>query len=138
GVALLWVLTAGGAGAGQQPGGGPGAAGQRLPEEAQADREEGKKNQPYKPEGEKGKEEGKEKKEEWYSVFGQATVVPQGNWKFRSPYVGPNSLLPLLSYRTTATATLYLDTRLWPGAELIFNPEMAGGRGLSNTLGLAG
>jgi high affinity Mn2+ porin len=77
-------------------------------------------------------------KDEWYSIHGQATVVSQGNWKFRSPYVGPNSLLPLLNYRTTNTDTLYLDTRLWQGAELAFNPEVSGGRGLSNTLGMAG
>jgi high affinity Mn2+ porin len=86
-------------------------------------------------EGETGPEE---EKEEWYSVHGQATDVSQGNWKFRSPYVGTNSLLPILSLRTTATTTLFLDTRLWQGAELIFNPETSGGRGLSNTLGLAG
>jgi high affinity Mn2+ porin len=74
----------------------------------------------------------------WYSVHGQATVVSQGNWKFRSPYEGPNSFLPILSYRTTATATLYLDARLWRGGEIVFNPEMAGGTGLSSTDGIAG
>src|SRR5262245_52036987 len=107
GAALFWVLTAVGVGTTQQPVGGPAAAGPRAAaEEAGADKEEGKENPTDKPEGDKGKEEDKGKKEEWYSVFGQATVVPQGNWKFRSPYVGPNSFQPLLSYRTTATATL--------------------------------
>jgi high affinity Mn2+ porin len=77
-------------------------------------------------------------KEEWYSIHGQATVVAQGNWKFTSPYVGPNSFLPLLNYRTTNTDTLYLDARPWQGAEVVFNPEVSGGRGLSNTLGIAG
>jgi high affinity Mn2+ porin len=76
--------------------------------------------------------------DEWYSIHGQATVVSQGNWKFRSPYFGPNSLLSILNYRTTNTDTLYLDSRLWQGAEIVFNPEVSGGRGLSNTLGLAG
>ncbi|HTK78094.1 MAG TPA: hypothetical protein VL371_22700, partial [Gemmataceae bacterium] len=76
--------------------------------------------------------------EAWYSVHGQGTVVSQGNWKFRSPYIGPNSLLPILNYRTTETATLYLDARIWRGAEIVFNPEIAGGTGLSHTLGLAG
>jgi high affinity Mn2+ porin len=80
----------------------------------------------------------KENKDEWWSAHGQATVVSQGNWKFRSPYVGPNSLTPNLNYRTTATATLFLDVRVWDGGEIIFNPEMAGGIGLSQTLGLAG
>ena len=74
----------------------------------------------------------------WFSVHGQATVVSQGNWKFPSPYIGPNSLLPNLNYRTTNTDTLYLDVRPWQGGEIVFNPEVSGGRGLSNTLGLAG
>jgi high affinity Mn2+ porin len=76
--------------------------------------------------------------EEWYSIHGQATVISQGNWKFRSPYFGPNSLLSILNYRTTNTDTLYLDSRLWHGAEIVFNPEVSGGRGLSDTLGVAG
>ena len=76
--------------------------------------------------------------EAWYSIHGQGTVVSQGNWKFRSPYTGPNSLLSILNYWTTETATLYLDARLWRGADIVFNPEIAGGTGLSHTLGLAG
>ena len=74
----------------------------------------------------------------WYSVHAQATVVSQGNWKFFSPYVGTNSLRPNLNYRTTNTDTLYLDVRPWHGGEIVFNPEVSGGTGLSNTLGLAG
>jgi high affinity Mn2+ porin len=92
-----------------------------------------------KEEGDNGKD--KEKEDDppaWWSAHGQATLVSQGNWKFRSPYEGPNSLTPNLNYRTTATATLYLDARIWEGGEVIFNPEMAGGQGLSQTLGLAG
>jgi high affinity Mn2+ porin len=106
---------------------------------------QGKKNPPEeKPEGPTQEstsgpaKEGEKDKEEWYSVHGQGTIVSQGNWKFRSPYIGPNSLLPILNYRTTETATLYLDTRLWRGGEVVFNPEIAGGRGLSNSLGMAG
>ena len=74
----------------------------------------------------------------WYSIHGQATVVSQGNWPFLSPYIGPNSLLPNLNYRSTNTDTLYLDVRPWQGGEIVFNPEVSGGVGLSNTLGLAG
>ncbi len=74
----------------------------------------------------------------WWSAHGQATVVSQGNWKFHSPYEGPVSLRPILNYRTTATATLYLDARPWEGGEVIFNPEVSGGRGLSDTMGLGG
>ena len=74
----------------------------------------------------------------WYSVHGQATVVSQGNWPFRSPYFGPNSLLPNLNYRTTETTTLFLAGRVLPHSEIIFNPEVAGGAGLSGTTGMAG
>jgi high affinity Mn2+ porin len=85
-----------------------------------------------------GEKPAAETKPEWWSIHGQGTVVSQGNWKFTSPYVGPNSLLPILNYRTTETATLFLDARPWQGGEILFNPEIAGGTGLSNTLGLAG
>jgi high affinity Mn2+ porin len=39
---------------------------------------------------------------------------------------------------TTETATLFLDTRLWHGADLVFNPEISGGHGFSGTSGLGG
>jgi high affinity Mn2+ porin len=97
---------------------------------------EAKKDIPEKTEPKADEKE--QPKEEWYSIHAQATVIGQGNWPFPSPYLGPNSLIPDLNYRTTATSTLYLDTRLWRGAELIFNPEMSGGTGLSHTLGIAG
>src|SRR5206468_2921243 len=73
-----------------------------------------------------------------YSVHGQATVLSQGNWPFRSPYFGSNSLLPNLNYRTTETTTLFLAGRVIPNGEIIFNPEVAGGGGLSGTTGMAG
>ena len=91
--------------------------------------------------GDEGKEDkdkngDKEKKDEkagdlwpdWLSAHSQGTVVSQGNWKFHSPYEGANSLLPILNYRTTETATIYLDGKLWEGADLVFNPEVSGGR----------
>jgi high affinity Mn2+ porin len=114
---------------------------QPLPD--QPPQQEGEKNPPEEkavgPEAASMEAAAKEgPKEEWYSIHGQGTAVGQGNWKFRSPYEGTNSLLPLLNYRLTNTATLYLDTRLWQGAEFVFNPEISGGRGLSETLGLAG
>lgn len=90
-------------------------------------------------EKDEGNEENKRKpREPWYSIHGQGTIVGQGNWKFDSPYIGPNSLLPILNYRTTETATLFLDVKPWEGAEIVFDPEVAGGRGLSQTLGVAG
>jgi high affinity Mn2+ porin len=90
--------------------------------------------------GDDKEKDDKKKAEEpkWYSAHAQGTVVSQGNWKFHSPYEGPNSLLPILNYRTTHTGTLFLAARVWDGAELVFNPEISGGRGLSETLGMAG
>ncbi|MFO0804227.1 MAG: carbohydrate porin [Gemmataceae bacterium] len=75
---------------------------------------------------------------DWYSIHGQATVVSQGNWPFRSPYFGPNSLLPNLNYRNTETTTLFLAGRVCRDSEIIFNPEVAGGQGISGSTGMAG
>lgn len=94
---------------------------------------------------EKKNEEGAREKVElapakapWYSVHGQGTIVSQGNWPFPSPYEGPNSFLSKTSLRTTETATLFVAARLWRGTEIIFDPEIAGGRGLSDVFGLGG
>jgi hypothetical protein len=76
---------------------------------------------------EKSEKEGKEKKESapWYSVHEQGTVVTQVHPPFRSPYVRPNSLLPREPAATTETATLFAVARLWPGGEVVFNPEIS-------------
>src|SRR5258708_7232202 len=85
----------------------------------------------------KEKDEDKDK-QTWYSVHGQGTVISQGNWKFRSPYEGPNSFRSILNYRTSETATLFLAARIWEGGAIVFNPEVSGGRGLSDVFGLGG
>jgi high affinity Mn2+ porin len=79
----------------------------------------------------------------WYSAHAQATVVTQIHQHFfPSPYVGANSLLPSEPAATSITSTLFLATRLWQcgnsTGDLIFDPEIAGGRGFSSVLGLAG
>jgi high affinity Mn2+ porin len=84
------------------------------------------------------KEKDKEPELTWFSAHGQATVVTQAHSNFNPPYTGTNSLLPNEKMATSITATLFLDARLWEGGELIFNPEVAGGSGFSNTLGIAG
>jgi high affinity Mn2+ porin len=75
---------------------------------------------------------------ERFSVHFQTTVATQFHPKFNAKYSGPNSLRPEAESATATLSTLYLDARLWPGAELLINPEMSGGRGLSGTLGVAG
>jgi hypothetical protein len=77
-----------------------------------------------------------------YFVAGQANIIFQSHGPFHSPYEGTNSLLGRGEYKTSLIGTLYM------GAELVRNParhleaiydeESAGGRGISEALGLAG
>ena len=77
-----------------------------------------------------------------YFVAGQANIIFQAHGPFHTPYEGTNSLLGRGEYKTSLVGTLYM------GAELVRNParhleaiydeESAGGRGISEALGLAG
>jgi high affinity Mn2+ porin len=148
GAALLGLLLGAAVCAGQAPAPAESPSASDVSQTEPAKEPQGKKNpEGSKPEGAAPPPEAAaaappaapaEEQPKWYSVFGQGTVVSQGNWKFRSPYEGQNSLLPILNYRTTETATLFLDTRLWRGADFVFDPEVSGGEGLSGTTGLAG
>jgi len=77
-------------------------------------------------------------KNEKFSYHFQATFVGQHQLDFHAPYSGENSLLTHERLRLSTTATLFLGTRLWKGAEIYFNPELSGGRGLTGASGLAG
>ena len=72
-----------------------------------------------------------------FAIHGQATYLQQYDPTFRSPYLGPNSLIPNQA-RETWDATAFLGLRLWDGAEFWVNPEIDQGFGLSGTLGAAG
>lgn len=72
------------------------------------------------------------------NFHGQTTFTLQGYPAFRSPYGGTNSLPGGGEGRETWDTTLYAGIRLWPGAELWFNPEIDQGFGIGDTLGLAG
>lgn len=74
---------------------------------------------------------------ERFSAHVQGTEVVQYKPAFRAPYSGPNSLTPEEETRTSITTTLFLGLRPWHGAGLYFNPELAGGSGLSGALGVA-
>jgi high affinity Mn2+ porin len=65
------------------------------------------------------------------------TEATQWHPSFHAPYSGPNSLSGGAESATAFVSTLYLDARLWPGAELLLNPELSGGRGMSGTHGVA-
>jgi high affinity Mn2+ porin len=75
--------------------------------------------------------------EERLSLHYQATVATQGHPAFHALYTGQNSLQPGSESATSVVMDLFAGARLWRGAEAYFQPELAGGRGLSRTLGVA-
>jgi high affinity Mn2+ porin len=74
---------------------------------------------------------------DWFSLHYQFTGATQYHPSFSAKYSGKNSLRPEAESATAFVTTLYADLRTWHGGELLFNPEMSGGRGLSSTLGVA-
>lgn len=76
-------------------------------------------------------------KDEWWSLHFTSTVIFQYHPDFSAPYSGQNSMQPYAELATAFVSSVGLDVRLWRGAELVFNPEVSGGVGLSRTLGVA-
>ena len=76
-------------------------------------------------------------KNDRFSIHAQTTVINQFKPVFSAKYTGPNSLLTTQEDRTSITSTLFLGARLWKGASIFFDPELAGGYGLSQTEGIA-
>jgi high affinity Mn2+ porin len=72
-----------------------------------------------------------------FALHLQSTYVEQETMGFRAPYHGPNSLTPN-SGRETVDLTVFAGARLWSDAELWINEEIDQGRGLDDTLGVAG
>jgi high affinity Mn2+ porin len=66
----------------------------------------------------------------------QATYIYQYKPAFHAPYSGTNSLQPGEDKENSITSTLFFGVRLWKGAEIYINPEVAGGSGLSGAYGL--
>jgi high affinity Mn2+ porin len=73
-----------------------------------------------------------------WEIHGQTTYLPQGYPGFRALYTGANSLTPAPQTQATWSSSLFLNTRLWDGAELYYNPELLQGFGLNDTVGVAG
>ena len=77
-----------------------------------------------------------------YLLSGQANIVFQAHAPFHSPYEASNSLVSRGEYKTSLVGTVYAgyqlrrDPRLT--TEVLANLESAGGRGISQALGLAG
>lgn len=73
-----------------------------------------------------------------YSLHAQATLIPQYHFGFHAPYQGDNSLQVKEPILASISATAYLNVHFARHSYLVFNPEAAGGKGLSKTLGIAG
>ena len=77
----------------------------------------------------------------WW-ISGQANITYQGRLPFHSTYEGPNSFRNSAEYKTSLVGTLFTAIRpthsVRYNTDLILDFESAGGRGLSQALGLAG
>ena len=78
----------------------------------------------------------------WWWVSGQANIILQGHPGFHSLYEGENSFRNAGEYKTSLLGTLFLGVQahrnLRYNTDLLVSLEDAGGRGLSQALGLAG
>jgi len=77
-----------------------------------------------------------------YWISGQVNIIYQGRLPFHSAYQGANSFRNSAEYKTSLLGTLYTAWRpthsVRYNTDLILDLESAGGRGLSQALGLAG
>ncbi len=73
----------------------------------------------------------------WW-LSGQVNLISQSHGRFASPYQGDNSLRPEAEQALSRLWTIYTGVKLPGHTELLFDVESAGGRGLSDALGLAG
>jgi high affinity Mn2+ porin len=75
--------------------------------------------------------------EERVSLHFQAVAATQAHPAFSAKYSGQNSMTSVAESASAMVMDLALDVGLWRGADVLLNPEMSGGRGLSRTLGVA-
>jgi high affinity Mn2+ porin len=77
--------------------------------------------------------------EQGWSTHFQMTIVSQSHPAFHAAYNGINSLSDSAEQNVISlTSTIFVGRKLWKGAAFYFNPEMAGGKGLSGARGIAG
>jgi hypothetical protein len=74
---------------------------------------------------------------ERWNLYFQATSIGDYHGTFRSPYEGPLSLKDYTERDVSLTSTLFFTGRLEQNTFLIFNPEIAGGKGFSGVTGIA-
>jgi high affinity Mn2+ porin len=68
----------------------------------------------------------------------QLTTITQYHPAFYAAYSGKNSLDPNAEDATSVTSTIFSGVRLWHGGSIYFDPELAGGNGISSVTGIAG
>ena len=74
-----------------------------------------------------------------WSYHFQLTAINQTHPSFKAKYSGDNSLSNTAeSRKLSLTTTLFLGHKLWKNGALYFNPEIAGGSGISSAKGIAG
>ena len=76
-------------------------------------------------------------RQNWNYHF-QQTIIVQYHPNFSAQYSGPHSLQQSEPPQTSLTSTFFIGAKLWSHAALYFNPELAGGNGLSGATGIAG
>ncbi len=74
---------------------------------------------------------------ERWNVFWQATSIGQYHGSFPAAYSGTNSLASHPEAEVSLTSTLFFSLRLPGDTQLVFDPEIAGGRGFSGVTGVA-
>ena len=73
-----------------------------------------------------------------WSLHFQQTLIDQWHNNLTTPYSGDYSLADRELAKLSFTSTLFIGRRLWKNAVVYFNPEVAGGSGLSGARGIAG
>ncbi len=77
------------------------------------------------------------KKESRFTLHAQETTVSQFRLGFSAKYTGAHSQSTSEEWATTVTSTIFAGIRLWKYSQLVINPEIAGGHGLSSAFGIA-
>lgn len=85
----------------------------------------------------KNDREGKDAREERYSIHGQTANVVQAYPKFPAAYDGPNSFPAHGKADVGSTSNVFMGVRLWEGGAAYLNPEIDVGYGLANSVGAA-
>ncbi len=73
---------------------------------------------------------------ERWNLYYQATSIGDEHGTFYAPYTGPLSLQDYPEHDVSLTTTLFFTARLAANTQLVFDPEIAGGKGFSGVNGI--